>query len=53
MAERNPEWSEVGDLVIATIETTTDYGALLQRVSQPIVTKFTKAGGSGFLRREK
>lgn len=27
MAERKPEWPEVGDLVIATIETVTDYGA--------------------------
>ncbi len=53
MAERNPEWSEVGDLVIATIETTADYGALLQRVSQPVDTRGTKAGGSGYLRREK
>jgi translation initiation factor 2 subunit 1 len=27
MAERTPEWPESGDLVIATIETVTDYGA--------------------------
>jgi translation initiation factor 2 subunit 1 len=27
MAERKPLWPEVGDLVIATIETVTDYGA--------------------------
>jgi translation initiation factor 2 subunit 1 len=27
MAERKPEWPEVGDLVIATIETVTDYGS--------------------------
>ncbi len=27
MAERKPQWPEVGDLVIATIETVTDYGA--------------------------
>jgi translation initiation factor 2 subunit 1 len=27
MAERKPEWPEVGDLVIATIEIVTDYGA--------------------------
>jgi len=27
MAERKPEWPESGDLVIATIETVTDYGA--------------------------
>jgi translation initiation factor 2 subunit 1 len=27
MAERKPEWPEPGDLVIATIETVTDYGA--------------------------
>jgi predicted RNA-binding protein with RPS1 domain len=27
MAERKPEWSESGDLEIATIETVTDYGA--------------------------
>jgi translation initiation factor 2 subunit 1 len=27
MAERKPEWPETGDLVIATIETVTDYGA--------------------------
>jgi translation initiation factor 2 subunit 1 len=27
MAERRPEWPEVGDLVIATIVTVTDYGA--------------------------
>jgi len=27
MAERKPEWPEHGDLVIATIETVTDYGA--------------------------
>ncbi len=27
MAFKNQEWPEVGDLVIATIETVTDYGA--------------------------
>ena len=27
MSERKPRWSEVGDLVIATIENVTDYGA--------------------------
>ena len=27
MAERKPEWPEAGDLVIATIETVTAYGA--------------------------
>jgi translation initiation factor 2 subunit 1 len=27
MTERKPEWPEVGDLVMATIETVTDYGA--------------------------
>jgi translation initiation factor 2 subunit 1 len=27
MVDRKPEWPEVGDLVIATIETVTDYGA--------------------------
>ncbi len=27
MSERKPEWPEAGDLVIATIETVTDYGA--------------------------
>jgi len=27
MAERKPQWPEVGDLVIATIEAVTDYGA--------------------------
>jgi translation initiation factor 2 subunit 1 len=27
LAERKPQWPEVGDLVIATIETVTDYGA--------------------------
>jgi translation initiation factor 2 subunit 1 len=27
MAERKPQWPEIGDLVIATIETVTDYGA--------------------------
>jgi len=27
MAERKPEWPEAGDLIIATIETVTDYGA--------------------------
>ncbi len=27
MAERKPQWPEVGDVVIATIETVTDYGA--------------------------
>ena len=27
MAERKPEWPELGDLVIATVETVTDYGA--------------------------
>ena len=27
MDERKPEWPEVGDLIIATIETVTDYGA--------------------------
>jgi translation initiation factor 2 subunit 1 len=27
MAERKPQWPEVGDLVIATIESVTDYGA--------------------------
>ena len=27
MAERKPEWPEVGDLVIATMESVTTYGA--------------------------
>jgi translation initiation factor 2 subunit 1 len=27
MAERKPQWPETGDLIIATIETVTDYGA--------------------------
>jgi translation initiation factor 2 subunit 1 len=27
MAERKPEWPEAGDLLIATVETFTDYGA--------------------------
>jgi translation initiation factor 2 subunit 1 len=27
MAERKPQWPEAGDLVIATVETVTDYGA--------------------------
>jgi translation initiation factor 2 alpha subunit (eIF-2alpha) len=27
MAERKPEWPEAGDLLIATVETVTDYGA--------------------------
>jgi len=27
MAERKPEWPEIGDLIIATIEAVTDYGA--------------------------
>lgn len=27
MAQGKPEWPEIGDLVIATIETVTDYGA--------------------------
>jgi translation initiation factor 2 alpha subunit (eIF-2alpha) len=27
MAERKPQWPESGDLVIATIESATDYGA--------------------------
>jgi translation initiation factor 2 subunit 1 len=27
MTERKPQWPEIGDLVIATIETVTDYGA--------------------------
>jgi translation initiation factor 2 subunit 1 len=27
MSEHNPEWSEFGDLVIATIEKVMDYGA--------------------------
>jgi len=27
MAERKPEWPEIGDLIIATIENVTDYGA--------------------------
>jgi translation initiation factor 2 alpha subunit (eIF-2alpha) len=27
MAERKPQWPEAGDLVIATVQTVTDYGA--------------------------
>ncbi len=27
MAERKPQWPKAGDLVIATVETVTDYGA--------------------------
>ena len=41
MAERKPEWSKAGDLVIATIDAVTDYGA------------YAKMGGQGVFRREK
>jgi translation initiation factor 2 alpha subunit (eIF-2alpha) len=30
MAERKPEWSEAGDLVIVTVEPVTDYGAYVK-----------------------
>jgi translation initiation factor 2 subunit 1 len=38
MAERKPEWPENGDLVIATIESVTDYGAYAK------LDEFTKRG---------
>jgi translation initiation factor 2 alpha subunit (eIF-2alpha) len=41
MAERKPEWPEDGDLVIATIETVTDYGAYIE------------IGGQSVFRRDK
>ena len=41
MAERKPEWPKAGDLVIATIETVTDYGA------------YAEMGGKGAFRRDK
>ena len=34
MAERKPEWPVAGDLVIATIERVTDYGAYAKMVGQ-------------------
>ena len=30
MAEQKPEWPEIGDLVMATVETVTDYGAYVR-----------------------
>jgi hypothetical protein len=48
MAERKPEWPEAGDLVIATIETVTDYEAYAK-----LVVNITKVGGQCSFRREK
>ncbi len=66
MAERKPEWPEVGDLAVAAIETVTDYGAYckldefekrsLLRVSEIYSTwirKIANSGGNGSFRREK
>ena len=41
MAERKPEWPKDGDLVIATIETATTYGA------------YAEMGGKCAFRRDK
>jgi translation initiation factor 2 alpha subunit (eIF-2alpha) len=66
MAERKPEWPEVGDLVIPPIETVTDYGTyaklaenykraeeVLQKTAKSVVSNIIKAGGQGTFRREK
>ena len=41
MAERKREWPEAGDLVTATIDAVTDFGA------------YAKMGGEGAFRRDK
>lgn len=41
MAERKLDWPEAGDLVIATIDAVTDFGA------------YAKISGQGIFRREK
>jgi translation initiation factor 2 alpha subunit (eIF-2alpha) len=69
MAERKPQWPEVGDLVTATIESFTDYGAyanlevsaenykraeeILQKVPQCVQSNIAKAGGHCTFRRDK
>ncbi len=66
MAERKPEWPEIGDLIIATIETATDYVAYAKldeygkrglsrkcsaKVVQSALSNITKVGGQGTFRR--
>jgi translation initiation factor 2 alpha subunit (eIF-2alpha) len=65
MAERKPEFPEPGDLVIATIETVTYYGAYAKRDEFGRIgvlhlseicsscVNVSKAGGQGAFGREK
>ena len=61
MAERKPQWPEVGDIVIAAPKYSVEVSAenykraedVLQKVSQSVVSNIVKAGGQGTFRREK
>jgi translation initiation factor 2 alpha subunit (eIF-2alpha) len=56
MAERKPEWSEAGDLIITAVKTVIAYGACVRLdefEGRFLLHSVTKAKGQGTFRREK